>query len=90
SLAVHRTEVDAVFEVLSYFDGVAFAQRASAPARFSVGLMDPIVLPSTVFAAFNSYAHADREIDVYEFNGHEGGDNEQWLRQTEWLATHLS
>ncbi|MDP3207657.1 MAG: acetylxylan esterase [Rhodoglobus sp.] len=85
-LAVHRTEVDAVFDVLSYFDGVNFARRASAPARFSVALMDPIVLPSTVFAAYNSYAHADREIDVYEFNGHEGGQGQQWLRQTEWLG----
>ncbi len=85
-LAVHRNEVDAVFGVLSYFDGVAFARRATAPARFSVALMDPIVLPSTIFAAYNSYAHANREIDVYQFNGHEGGEGEQWLRQVGWLA----
>lgn len=88
-LAVHRTEVDDVFRTLSYFDGVAFAQRAAAPARFSVALMDPIVLPSTVFAAYNSYAGADREIDVYEFNGHEGGQGYQWLEQVAWLRSKL-
>ena len=34
--------------------------------------MDPICPPSTVFAAFNHYAGA-REIDVWPYNGHEGG-----------------
>ena len=85
-LAVHRNSADEVFNVLAYFDGVAFAQRATAPARFSVALMDAIVLPSTIFAAFNSYMHDDREIDVYEYNGHEGGAGEQWVRQARWLA----
>ncbi len=88
-LAVHSAQVDQVFEVLNYFDGVAFAQRATAPARFSVALMDPIVLPSTVFGAFNSYAGDDREIDVYAFNGHEAGQGQQWLKQVEWLPSKL-
>ncbi|HOW00721.1 MAG TPA: acetylxylan esterase, partial [Rhodoglobus sp.] len=63
-LAIHRDVVDETFTTLSYFDGVNFARRATAPARFSVALMDPIVLPSTVFAAYNDYAGDDREIDV--------------------------
>lgn len=85
-LAVHRDVVDETFDTLSYFDGVNFARRATASARFSVALMDPIVLPSTVFAAFNDYAGADREIDVYPFNGHEGGQGHQWVTQARWLA----
>lgn len=89
-LAVHRTEVERVFQALSYFDGVAFARRASAPARFSVALMDPIVLPSTVFGAFNSYGGSAREIDVYEFNGHEGGQGYQWQKQVAWLRGLLA
>lgn len=88
-LAVHRTEVAQVFETLSYFDGVNFARRLTAPALFSVGLMDGIVLPSSVFAAFNHCGAADKAIEVYEFNGHEGGQTEQWLRQTRWLAARL-
>ncbi|MFJ6677320.1 acetylxylan esterase [Actinosynnema sp. NPDC091369] len=50
------------FATLAYFDGVHFAQRATAPALFSVGLMDPIRPPSTVYAAFNHYAGSDRTM----------------------------
>ncbi len=68
----HRDKVDTVFATLSYFDGVNFAARASARALFSVGLMDNICPPSTVFAAYNYYAGPKR-IKVYEFNQHDGG-----------------
>ncbi len=85
-LAVHRGEVDNVFRTLSYFDGVNFARRITAPALFSVALMDDVVLPSSVFAAFNHLASGDADIEVYPFNGHEGGQAVQWLRQTSWLA----
>lgn len=88
-LAIHRDRVDAVFATLSYFDGVNFAARASAPALFSVALMDEIVLPSTVYAAFNRYGSDDREIAVYEFNGHEGGEVFHWQRQVEWLRARF-
>ncbi|WP_309103624.1 acetylxylan esterase [Microbacterium sp.] len=88
-LAVHRGRVDEVFETLSYFDGVNFSRRISASALFSVALMDAVVLPSSVFAAFNHCGSPDAEIAVYEFNGHEGGQIVQWLRQTEWLAARL-
>ena len=85
-LAIHRDVVDETFTTLAYFDGVNFARRATAPARFSVALMDPIVLPSTVFAAYNDYVGDDREIDVYPYNGHEGGQGHQWVTQARWLA----
>jgi cephalosporin-C deacetylase len=51
---------------------VNFARRASAPAWFSAALMDDICKPSTVFAAYNEYA-GPKYIDVWPFNGHEGG-----------------
>ena len=85
-LSVHRDRVEQVFRTLSYFDGVNFARRILRPALFSVALMDDIVLPSSVFAAFNQLAADDAAIEVYEFNGHEGGGFAQWLRQTAWLA----
>ncbi|CAN5417406.1 acetylxylan esterase [soil metagenome] len=87
-LATNRSKVDDTFRTLSYFDGVTFAARASAPALFSVALMDDVVLPSTVFAAFNNYG-GDSEIEVYEFNGHEGGQTFHWQRQAAWLADRL-
>ncbi len=55
-----------------FFDAVNFARRASAPALFSVGLMDPVSPPSTVFAVFNAYA-GPKDIEVYPYNAHEGG-----------------
>jgi len=85
-LSVHRDRDAEVYETLSFFDGVNFAKRATAPALFSVGLMDDVVLPSSVFAAFNHYAGTDRDIAVYEHNGHEGGLLHQWYRQARWLA----
>jgi cephalosporin-C deacetylase len=44
-------------------------RRATAPALFSVGLMDGICPPSTVFAAYNHYA-GPKDISVWPFNGH--------------------
>ena len=84
-LSVHRGAAETVLHTLSYVDGVNFARRATAPALFSVGLRDEICPPSTVFAAFNHYA-APKEIAVYPFNGHEGGDAVHVQRQLDWLA----
>ncbi|GAA3929946.1 acetylxylan esterase [Microbacterium soli] len=88
-LAVHRDSVDKVFDTLSNFDGVNFARRITAPALFSVALMDGIVLPSSVFAAFNQVGSSDASIEVYSFNGHEGGQHAQWVRQVGWLRERL-
>lgn len=70
--AVHRDKIEHVFETLSYFDGVNFAARLTAPALFSVGLMDATCPPSTVYAAYN-YVPGSKEITVYPYNDHEGG-----------------
>ncbi|HEY7130769.1 MAG TPA: alpha/beta fold hydrolase [Candidatus Limnocylindrales bacterium] len=72
-LAIHRLQEADVFRTLSYVDGLNFAARATAPALFSVGLMDEICPPSTVFAAFNQYA-GPKDVRVWPFNGHEAGE----------------
>jgi len=71
-LGTHRDMTDAVRRTLSYIDGVNFARRGHAPARFSAALMDAVVPPSTVFAAYNGYA-GPKEMRVWPFNGHEAG-----------------
>ena len=68
----HRDKIETVFNTLSYFDGVNFAARVQCPALFSAGLMDEICPPRTVFASYNHYA-GPKQIKVYEFNHHEGG-----------------
>ena len=89
-LGVHRDQEQQVFDTLAYFDGVNFAKRATAPALFSVALMDEIVPPSGVFAAYNWYAGDDRELNVYPFNNHEGGHSFQWHAQVTWLRALLA
>lgn len=78
-LRTHRERVDTVLGTLAYFDGVNFARRASAPAWFSTGLMDEVCKPSTVFGAFNAYG-GPKQIDVWAFNGHEGGGPDSTAR----------
>ncbi len=87
-LSIHRGAAARVYETLSYVDGVSFASRATAPALFSVALMDPVCPPSTVFASVNAWG-APVEVEEYPFNQHEGGQAFQWVRQARWLAERL-
>jgi cephalosporin-C deacetylase len=73
-LLIHRDKIETVFNTLSYFDGVNFTTRAKSHALFSVGLMDDVCPPSTVFAAYNHY-NAPKNIKIYPYNKHEGGGN---------------
>ncbi|MCC6803054.1 MAG: acetylxylan esterase [Anaerolineae bacterium] len=82
---IHRDKIERVFRTLSYFDGVNFAMRAQAPALFSVGLMDTICPPSTVYAAYNYYA-GEKDIRVYQFNNHEGGGSYHTVEKINYLV----
>ncbi|RCK69110.1 acetylxylan esterase [Desertihabitans brevis] len=93
-LAVHRDAEEAVLRTLSYVDGVNFARRVRSPAHLSVGLRDTVCPPSTVFAAFNHLgtlapSPAERTIEVYRYNGHEGGDAVHVRRQLDWLRDRV-
>jgi cephalosporin-C deacetylase len=87
--AVHRDKAAQVFTTLSYADVVNHAKRATPPALFSVGLADQITPASTVFAAYNHYA-GDKDIAVYEFNGHESGGTHHLRAKLDFLAAHLA
>jgi len=82
---VHRDKIESVFRTLSYFDGANFAVRAKAQALFSVGLMDMICPPSTVFAAYNHY-NGPKDIRVYSYNNHEGGGNYHTVEKLKYLT----
>lgn len=87
-LGRHRDRYEPMLEVLNYFDGVNLARAATVPALYSVALMDDVCPPSTVFASFNAYGDrsaAPKEIEVYRFNNHEGGQEHHWIRQLEYL-----
>lgn len=80
----HRDKVDQVFRTLSYFDGMNMAARATAQALFSVGLMDDICPPSTVFAAYNHYI-GPKQMKIWQFNNHEGGGSHQAVEKVRFL-----
>ncbi len=97
-LARHRDRYEPMLAVLRYFDGVNFARWATAPALYSAALMDDICPPSTVFASFNAYGsgapepsgtEAAKDIEVYRFNNHEGGQEHHWIRQLLFLRKIL-
>lgn len=82
---VHRDKIEQVFATLSYFDGVNFAVRSSAPGLFSTALMDQTCPPRTVFAAYNHYA-GPKQIKVWPYNEHEGGQTDQTMEKLRFLA----
>ena len=87
-LAAHRDHEERAFATLSYFDGAVLARRATAPALFSVALMDETCPPSTVYAAYNAYG-GPKEIVAYPYNDHEGGEAFHRSRQAAWLAAAI-
>lgn len=87
-LKTHRDKTDRVFKTLNYFDGVHFAKKATAPSLFSVALMDGICPPSTVYTAYNHY-EGQKDIRIYEFNNHEGGQTYQMIEKLEFLKQNL-
>jgi cephalosporin-C deacetylase len=74
--ASQRHRAETVVRTLSYVDGMSFAARADALALFSVALMDPTCPPSTVYSAYHHYAGL-KEIRVWPYNRHEGGQTFQ-------------
>jgi cephalosporin-C deacetylase len=84
-LRAHPHREHQVFATLAYFDGAVLARRATAPALFSVGLMDEVAPPSTVYAAYNAWAGA-KSICAYTYSGHEGGGARHLDRQLEFAG----
>jgi cephalosporin-C deacetylase len=88
-LGNQRTRADELFATLGYFDAVFLARRARCPAWFSVGLMDEVCPPSTVYAAFNEYA-GPKHLQVWPYNEHDGGGAHDAQLLLDWFAEQLS
>jgi cephalosporin-C deacetylase len=68
-LAQHHDQIATVLRTVSYVDNAVLAPRISARCSLTVGLMDAICPPSTVFAAYNAI-EAPKDIAVYPYSGH--------------------
>jgi cephalosporin-C deacetylase len=73
--------IPAALDTLRYVDCALLARRITARCLLSVGLMDIICPPSTVFAAYNEIT-VGKDLAVYPFTGHEvpGAHIERQLR----------
>jgi cephalosporin-C deacetylase len=69
-LAENVELVPRALDTLRYIDCALLARRITAATLVSVGLMDDICPPSTVYAAYNEIRAADKEIAVYPYSGH--------------------
>lgn len=83
-LTIHREKIELVFNTLSYFDGMNFASRMQSQALYSVGIMDTICPPSTVYASYN-HVTTQKDIKVYYFNNHEGGGADHLIEKIRFL-----
>ena len=69
-LAQHHEHLATALRTLSYVDNAVLATRITARCSVSVGLMDAICPPSSVFAGYNAI-EAPKEIAVYPYSGHD-------------------
>jgi cephalosporin-C deacetylase len=86
-LAKNVQLIEPALDTLRYIDCALLARRITAATLMSVGLMDDICPPSTVFAAYNEIS-ADKEIAVFPYSGHDW-PSAHTERQLAHLRQHL-
>jgi cephalosporin-C deacetylase len=84
----HPDHTEKAFETLSYFDAMNITDRIKVPVFASVGLKDNICPPETVFAAYNRIL-SEKHMEIYPFNGHEGGGSLQHEKKMRFVARKL-
>ncbi|OJU18608.1 MAG: acetylxylan esterase [Clostridiales bacterium 43-6] len=82
-------KVDETFETLSYFDTMNMAKHIQCPVLASVALKDNICPAKMYFATYNRIT-AEKQIEIYPFNGHEGGGDIQTEKKMRFLYKHLN
>lgn len=85
---LHNQDVDRTAETLSYFDAMNFAPQIECPILVSVGLVDNVCPPSTIFGTFNQMTNPNREISIYHGMGHESLNYHQ-EKKIEWARRYL-
>ncbi|MBI4559416.1 MAG: alpha/beta fold hydrolase [Candidatus Hydrogenedentes bacterium] len=80
-------DLETAMRTLSYVELNNLADRIQCPTLVSCGLQDELCPPSTIFTAYNRIPVAEKRIDTYAFNGHEGGLNKE--NQIAWARQHL-
>ena len=76
------------YETLSYFDTMNLADRIACPVYASVALRDNVCPARMYYATFNRIP-GPKHIDVYPFNGHEGGGGAHFEKKLRYLKDEL-
>ncbi len=83
----HPEHIETAMKTLSYIELNNLTERIACPTLISVGLVDEICVPSSIFSAYNRIPVRDKHIDVFPFNGHEASLNIE--HQIEWVRRVL-
>jgi cephalosporin-C deacetylase len=83
-LRMHAGQGEVALRTVGFADGLHFAPRATAPALFSVG-PDGRRLPAVHRLRRLQPLRGPKDIDVWEYAGHEGGGPEHALHQLAFL-----
>jgi len=71
-LRKHPDQIEQCLKTLSYFDTMNMADKITCPYFAGVGGKDPICPAEMFYATYNRLQH-EKHIEIYPFNGHEGG-----------------
>jgi cephalosporin-C deacetylase len=74
---------------LNYFDTMNLADRIRAEVYVSVGGRDPVCPAKCFFATYNRIA-SPKAVEIYPFNGHEGGGSRHFARKLMRLRDALA
>lgn len=87
-LKKYPDRMEQVFKTLSYFDTMNMADKISCKVLASVGLKDNVCPAKYYFATYNRIK-AKKEINIYPFNGHEGGGGHHNMIKLNYLLKNL-
>jgi cephalosporin-C deacetylase len=87
-LKKHPNQTDLVLDNLSYFDTMNMADRIKCRVLASVGLKDDVCPAQMYFATYNRIL-GEKEMVIYPFNGHEGGESTQTEVKLAFLKRHF-
>lgn len=73
---------------LSYFDNLNLADRITCPVLMSVGLIDAVCPPSSIYAAYNHIPGTEKQMAVYRYHAHEVPPYHV-TEQIRWANRHL-
>lgn len=83
----HPELIEPAMQTLSYVEINNLAERIQCPTLVTVGMQDELCPPSTIFAAYNRIPAEEKQIDVFDFNGHEANLNIETM--IAWARRHL-